>query len=132
MMKEEKIVEAFNILSLDTAELFQSQNYKIPDDNNKTRIQQSTVSNETDFTFKKEPNEKWVPQDDEPVQFDFSLKLNDNHEKPTTTSLFNQPSFCEKYNDFNDENVQLQTILETYPSVVKQSLSFWVYDSSFF
>ena len=58
MMKEEKIVEAFNILSLDTAELFQSQNYKIPDDNNKTRIQQSTVSNETDFTFKKEPNEK--------------------------------------------------------------------------
>ena len=36
-------------------------------------------------------------------------------------SLVDHPHFSEKYNDSEDENLQMQTIQRTFPSVVKQS-----------
>ena len=85
--------------------------------NTTTFSQQSANVNETDTIDTKDPTQKTIPQ-------------NDNSIFPEI-SLINNPPTSEKLNDPENENLQLQTILETYLYVNKQSFNKSFFDSPF-
>ena len=73
------------------------------------------------FITDDDPIEKKIPQDDF-----ISFPLN------TDLSVTNNPFTSEKSEKFTYRNLQVQTIHEIYPSVIKQSLNNSFFDPSFF
>ena len=73
--------------------------------------------NEADITDIEDPVEKMIPQNDDPFSPDLSLVI-----KPPTS---------EKFNDSENEKLQLQTIQKPNPSVIKQSLHFSICELAF-
>ena len=111
--------------------LFQSQ-YKKPDTKNTRKLlQQSVILNDTDITDNDDAIERTTPRVAYPVQPLILLAFRENHEQPTNTSLSRNPSTSEKSINSESENLQLQLNQKTYPSVMKQSLSFYSMTSHF-
>ena len=84
-------------------------------------MQQSSILKDTDINDNDDSVEKRIPQNDNPFYPVLSLKSIYNHEQTATTSLIINPVNSEKSDDSEDENLQLQTIPETYAAVIKQS-----------
>ena len=117
---------------IDSVTPFQSQKWKPIKKKTKTLLQQFVKLNDADITVNVDPIEKNIWQDDNPIHPDLSLNSKKIHEQANTTSPVNSPSTSEKYKHSEDEVLQLQTIHQTYPSVIEQSLNIWFHDSSFF
>ena len=88
---------------------FQSQYEKTIKEKTKTLLQRSVILNDTDIIDTHGHIDKKIPEDD-------------YHFRPHL-SLIISPTTFEKYNGFEGENLQLQTVYETYLSVTKQSLN---------
>ena len=78
----------------------------------------SAILNDTVITDNQIPIEKKIPHFE-----DFS--------SPDLT-LINNPSTCGKYEDSENENLQLHTNHEAYPRVLRQTLKTSCFDPSFF
>ena len=85
----------------------------------RTLLQRFAVFNDTDITANDDPFEESISQDDKLFYFDLPLAPLDNHEHTTTTSRIKKPSTSENSKVIAIENLQLQTLHETYPPGVK-------------
>ena len=81
-------------------------------------LQQSVNFNDTDITDIFYPVEKRLPQADDPFHLDLSRN-----------KLLSNPA---TYNDSEDEHLQVRTIHELHPTLMKQSLNDSFFDPSFF
>ena len=108
------IIDPLDWISFEAAKTLQLQYKKPINKNTQTLFQQSAILNDSDITNNDDPIEKTLPQNGDVFSPDLLSKKN--------------PSTSEKYNDCENENLQLQTIHETYTSLVKQSF----FDPSFF
>ena len=78
------------------------------------------------------PLRKRIHQDDNTFQPDTSLISRNSHDQTNTTSVVENPSTSVNYKDSEDENLQLQFIHESYPTVKKPSLKDSLLEPSFF
>ena len=112
---ENIIIKPLKSFSVEAVKTFESLYEKPTEKNTKTLLQHSAILDDTEITDKDNPNEK---KDNYSFSPDLSLNIN--------------PSTSEKCNDYENENLQQQKIHETYPSVIKQSLTNLFFVPSFF
>ena len=101
-----------------TVKPLQSQYKKPIKKNTKTIIQKSAILNDTNNT-----------EDDDPIRKKHATTM---IPFSSVLSLTINPSIAEECNDSENEILKLQSIHETYSSVVKQSLNDLFFDPSFF